>query len=60
MNCFCPFINSNCREDCVFRFSEYCDITSAFLDLSIIATALDNKYKQPHFQIVDDDKKKKR
>lgn len=57
---YCPLIKNICRDDCIFRFGEaYCLITSMALDTGIIATALDNKYKQPHFQIIDDNKKKK-
>lgn len=57
---YCPLIKNICRDDCVFRFADFCLIVSMALDTGTIATALDNKYKQPHFQIVDDDKKKKR
>lgn len=51
---YCPLIKNTCRDDCVFRFAEYCHIVSAFLDLGVIATALENKHKQPHYEIVKD------
>lgn len=57
MDYFCPFINANCRNDCVFRFAEYCLIVSMTLDTGTIATALDNKYKQPHFKKMKDSEK---